>query len=291
MPLPRPDFTGLARRVRARLPDGAHPTAAILTLLREDADPALHPLLGELFAGTYSLNGPATRVFQHYVLGSRRFEQTYRQLPDFEVEGALENRDSPLLSAALSARLLDGLAANESLSASIYTARPSLPPHGQPADGALRYSPDAEIALDLLGLTGRLPLIAGGRLAWLAVGRGRGEGDYVKPSPVQALAAIGAAACGDEVSALHAAADFHEQRPLTGPLAALAAGPARVVVFEDSWRGIEAVRHAVATLNAAGAQLSLEAVGIVSEPAKREPLSTVADRLADHIEEGLVPYL
>src|SRR5207247_631529 len=78
-----------------------------------------------------------------------------------------------------------------------------------------------DLAAELVGLLGRCPLIASGRLAWLAVRRSRTIPEYVKPSPVHALAAIGAAVSGSECAALDAAAELIETGALTGPLADL----------------------------------------------------------------------
>jgi len=82
----------------------------------------------------------------------------------------------------------------------------------------------------LIGLAGCVPLIGQGRVAWLAERNGRAAVEYVKPSPVQALAAIGArrphgnrraARCRRSLRTRHA----------VGPLAALA-GPVCVVCWK-----------------------------------------------------------
>ena len=72
--------------------------------------------------------------------------------------------------------------------------------------------PEAELARELIGFDYTVPLIAGGRVQWLALQHGKGAGDYIKPSPVQALAAIGAAFSNEELPALHAAAALVENK-------------------------------------------------------------------------------
>ncbi len=289
--VPRPDLAALARAVFAATPEGTPSTATIWRLLQERTPEAAHPLLAELFNKNHLPSSPTTRVFQQIALGSARFTQIYGQPADFEAESALLAHDRPLLTPATRDRLLARIA-SEGWGAAIYTARPSLPPADLP-DGQreLRgHSPDADLAAEQLGLDG-LPLIAIGRLSWLAQRRGRDVANYAKPSPVQALAAIGAAASGTEAAALEAAAALVESGELVGPLAALAGQPFRVVVFEDSRGGIQGVRSAVELLRRAGLDVACEAVGIAYEPSKREALYPVAGRVVDDVNEALEAYL
>jgi hypothetical protein len=289
--VPRPDLVAVARAVFAATPEGAPSTATIWRLLQERTPEAAHPLLAELFIKNHLPGSPTTRVFQQIALGSARFAQTYGQPADFEAESALLAHDRPLLAPDTRDRLLARVA-TDGWGAAIYTARPSLPPADLP-DGQREqrdHSPDADLAAEQLGL-GRLPLIGIGRLSWLAQRRGRDVANYAKPLPVQALAAIGAAASGTEAAALEAAAALAESGKLVGPLAALAGQPFHVVVFEDSRGGIQAVRSAVELLRRAGLDVSCEAVGIAYEPSKREALYPVAGRVVDDVNEALEIYL
>ncbi|MDT8280919.1 MAG: hypothetical protein RQ806_10285, partial [Erythrobacter sp.] len=150
-------------------------------------------LLGDVYnvAGT-----PTTRLFQNFAIGSELFHKTYGEPGPVETESFISTRDEALLDSASRTRLLDW-ADDAQHGVVVYTARPSLPPADLASDTALTdtnfgYAPEAELALDLLGLTGRVPLIGQGRVGWLAWRSGRTAADYVKPSPVQALAAVGA---------------------------------------------------------------------------------------------------
>ncbi len=293
--VPRPDFAGRARALMAAHPPGAtHPSLTALAALKETSDSALHPLLEALLANVYVLQAPFTYIFQHYTLGSDRFAHFYDEIPRYQTGSLLLAHDEPLITPETTARLLE-LTARLGWRMAIFTARPSLPPADLPApDGSLPrhyFPPEGDLALELLGLSPHhCPLIAGGRLTWLAARRGRGSADYVKPSPVHALAAIAAAASGSEAAALESAADLAESGRLTGPLAGLAGTPARVVVFEDSAGGILAARRAAGMLQAAGAPVTVEAVGISTHAAKHGPLAEVSDRIAGDINAALEPY-
>jgi phosphoglycolate phosphatase-like HAD superfamily hydrolase len=283
----RPDFAALARQVRDQTPPGSPPTAAIQRVLGERADGSAAPLLVELFANIYDVHTPTTFVFQHYTLGGERFAQTYGLPAAFEAESALVVHDRPLLDADHRARLADWASA-EGQGMAIFTARPSLPPADLPAEARaalnpLTYPPEGDLAAELLGLAGEVPLISGGRMTWLAEQRDQPPGFYIKPSPVQAIAAIAAAASGEECAALLAAADFFHEGVVTGPLALLSERPVRAVVFEDSSTGIEAARAAVDLLRAGSLDVTVEAIGVAPERAKQEALR----RLADHVVEDV----
>jgi hypothetical protein len=289
--IPRPDYPALARAVQAEHRAGEAVSAAVRRVLASRSPAATHPLLAELFADVTAVSSPTTYIFQHYVLGSARFTETFGLPPAFEVESYLLAHDVPLLSPASKRRLHQGAAAGE-WGIAILTARGSYPPAGeQPVRGDMAYSPEAEPALERVGLNPAPPLIASGRIAWLARRYKRRTEDYLKPAPVQALAAIGAAASGLEVPALLAAADFYEHGKLGGPLADLSGSRVQVIVFEDTVVGIRATQRAAALLREAGLDVHLEAAGIAKESSKRAALAPIATRLFDDVNEALAFYL
>jgi len=174
-----------------------------------------------------------------------------------------------LLTPGMRARLQASCAEGR-VRVALYTARPSLPPAG--VDGPTTgYSPEAEAARCLVGLD-NYPLIGMGSMRWLAQRVGEEVGRLVKPSPVQALAAVGAAASGEERLALEAALGLCRNSELIPPLAI----PTLVMVhvFEDSTGGIAAVESAVAALRAAGVAAHCQAYGIVpSDGPKAEAMA------------------
>jgi hypothetical protein len=210
--------------------------------------PALDALFDTLLGHTYDFyRAPVTRHFQHLVIGSQGVRQTYGVDPDFESAAYLQKYDRPLIATDVRARLQESVARGE-VRVALYTARPSLPPVDADvaADG---YSPEAEMARSLAQMD-RYPLIGLGRIRWLAEISGERAERLVKPSPVQALAAIGAAWSGQETAALQAALALHRAGDLLPPLANVE--PSTVHVFEDSPGGIDAVRYAVDALQAVG---------------------------------------
>jgi beta-phosphoglucomutase-like phosphatase (HAD superfamily) len=289
-PLPRPDFVKAAREIAQHTTDGQVPAVVYLALISARTDPAHEPLLRALLGDVYNVKGTlTTRVFQTHTLGHARFAATYGYAAPFESGSYLAEYDTPLISPENRARLLDWIQPPDR-GAAIFTARPSLYPadlpadqRGQPASG---YAPEAELAAELIGLHGKLPLIGQGRIGWLAWRSGRGAAEYLKPSPVQALAAIGAAAFGSETSALQAAVTFFEHGELTGPLAALDHST-RVIVFEDSAGGIRATRRACELLHSAGLDVSFSAIGVSPQGHKRAALDPVADQVVDDVNAGL----
>ncbi len=270
-PLPRYDFGALAARVGARLAGGTGAARSARAVLWEEAGAipnlapatarALEALLEPLLGDTHDFyRAPMTRYFQHLAIGSRGVEATYGVKADFECQPYLTLYDHPLLEAAARERLLAALALGR-VWAALYIARPSLPPAG--VDGAgPGYSPEAELARDLVGLE-RCPLIGLGRVQWLAAQHGLSMVELVKPSPVQGLAAIGAAWSGDERAALEAALALHRDGVLRPPLAGQP--PTAVHVFEDAVRGLDAVERGVEALCAAGLAVAYHPYGIVPD--------------------------
>jgi hypothetical protein len=248
-------------------------------------------LFGELFGNIYDVHTPTTFIFQHYTLGGERFAQTYGLPAAFGTESALVTHDRPLLDAARREKLAVWHRA-EGQGMVIFTARPSLPPADLPdaeraALNPLTYPPEGDLAAELLGMAGEVPLISGGRMTWLAEQHDQPPGFYIKPSPVQAIAAIAAAASGKERAALLAAAEFFHEGAVTGPLAALSERPVRVVVFEDSSTGIDAARAAIDLLREGGLDVAFEAIGIAPEQSKQEALRRLADRVVEDVNRAV----
>lgn len=293
--LDRPDFVTIARQIRDRDSVNHFPASIYLTLLSEYTDPANVPLLTDLLRNVYDVLGTlTTRIFQAYTLGDTRYVATYGIPAPLASESYLTTQDSALLNPANQARLV-AWSRDPAHGTAIFTARPSLPPRDVPesvptvptASNLAGYAPEAELAADLLDMNGHVPLIGQGRVGWLAAQHGRGTADYIKPSPVQALAGIGAALAGSETAALLAAAAAVEHGTLTGPLAQLRDATTRVFVFEDSTGGIRATRSAVALLCDLGLDVQSVAVGISPNSDKRAALRAVADHVVDDVNAGL----
>lgn len=278
---PRPDYAALARRVGEHLGGQTSLAQAVRAVLWKEtlviaslgpSRPAVAALLEALLGHTHDFyRAPVTRYFQHLVIGSQGVSKTYGVAPDFESPAYLRHHDRPLLTPAVRARLHAAVAGKQ-VRAALYTARPSLPPAemDEPTTG---YSPEAEMARSLVGLEA-WPLIGTGKMRWLARQVGEKIERLVKPSPVQALAAIGAAWSGQEAAALEAALALHRDSKLSPPLADV--GPATIHVFEDTTGGLEAVGRGVEALQAAGAAVAWRPYGII--PTEGPKAATMAAR-------------
>lgn len=276
MILQQPDYAEIARQ--CPIPDGRHTNAAALTLGTLFSNiPAFIELLGQ----THTITAPMTQIFQHFVLGDEQYGRTYGLRPLFETPSLLQALDRPLLTPETHQRLME----DPALLPVIYTARPSLPPsfvsdwHG--------YSPEAEIAQRLLNFFD-IPLIAYGRMQWLAKEVGQPSHSFVKPSPVQGLAAI--------YSAVLQGSENWEDRALR--LAATDAPPPnemrgiewQIVVCEDSPASIRGVRAAVEQLSR-HLPISVIGVGVAHTPENAETLGQVADYVVSDVNAGLAQAL
>lgn len=274
------DYRTPILQIGARLRVGESPSDRLLGLLHEDQQgkglfPHLkgHPILNELLANTRQPSrSQTTRIFQHFSLGSEIFNRTYRLPAEFDTPSLLQAYDRPLLPKHLHSELVarnqrDGLAI------AAYTMRPSLPPREVSA-ALLGYAPEAEMALELAGME-RFPLIGYGRIRYLAEKTGAPAEGYMKPSPVQAMAAIFAAISGDEAASLELAAQIHSWGRVDGLARRIANSSLEVHVFEDSPGGIEAVRRAAQELAQNGINVRTHAWGVANQTDKLAALQAI----------------
>lgn len=291
--IPRPDFSALARRVGTATPPGSLPAHIALAQFNAAwADSPLRDMLAPLWRALlhncYDIDhAPVMRIVQHFAVGAEHYQSSYNLQPLFTSESLLATLDKPFLSPYWRDRVLAARATRQAFPA-LYTARPSLPP--REVTHALRgFTPEAEIAQQLVGLA-NVPVIGFGRVDWLAAQVGELSQNLVKPSPVQALAAIGAAMHGQERAALFAAHILATQNKLYPPLAEVA-GQA-VHVFEDSASSLRAVTQAVALLNAHGLEVTLTRHGIARPGSvKHAALSAIADVVHPSINDALAHVL
>jgi hypothetical protein len=194
------------------------------------------------------------RVFQHYTLGSKKFKETYNMSEEFETESFLLKRDKSNINNEVRAKLRQS---NHRLAA--FTARPSSPPRDIDTSH-IGYAPEAELALELVGLSD-IPLIGYGRLEYLARQRGLDTAALVKPSPIQALAAIAAAFTGEEWPAIRAAADWQKTGRLNSVFSKLP-GSFELIVVEDTMGGIFSTLKAGEILQQAGMEITIQTLGL-----------------------------
>jgi len=220
------------------------------------------------------------RLFQHYSLGSHAFSKTYNLPAEVETESFLHTHDRSNINDAILARLrqphihLAGL-----------TARPSAPPR-EVGDSHFGYAPEAEIALNLVGLAD-IPFIAFGKLEYLAAQRGLDAGALIKPSPVHALAATAAALTGDEWAGLQSAGDWFQTGKLNGVFATLPR-EFELFVVEDTLGGIRSTQAAGEILRQNGFDVITHTIGLTSGSASKIEAFTQAGILHFENWEALI---
>ena len=216
-----------------------------------------YELRKNLLTGTRSVHKSHTmRIFQHYTLGSQNFTDTYHLEAEIETESFLLKHDQPNLDDSVRAALR-----RDGNRIAAFTARPSRPPR-ETTGSALGYAPEAELALELVGLQG-IPLVAFGKLEYIAAQYQLDPEVLLKPSPFHALAATLAAWRGEELSALQAAYEWRNTGALTGRFSALPAS-FELVVIEDTLGGIRSAQAAGKILRAAGFDVAVRALGLTS---------------------------
>lgn len=268
----RPDFAAWARRTGAF---AGLPHARARALLLSEAPPDLHPAIHRLLDDVRDPRvSETTRLLYTFVLGSARFEQHFGLPAEVETPSLLETMDVPIPEARSRQIIL-------SHAASAYTARPTLPPDG--SRPGLYQTPEGEIALAQLGMP-ELPLMGLGPMQWLADVKGGSIWDYAKPALVQPVAAM-LAAVGFPLPEAALAAYAFVMQGETSDVARLAGR--RVIVFEDNAGGVRAARQAAEALARAGVPIRVTGFGVARDPAKREALAEVCDRLFDDVNAAL----
>ncbi|MBE0669749.1 MAG: hypothetical protein IH588_04105 [Anaerolineales bacterium] len=196
------------------------------------------------------------RLFQHYSLGNKMFSETYDLPAEVETESYLHTHDRSNINDVVRRKLRQ-----PNMYMAGLTARPSAPPR-KVSDFHFGYAPEAEIALELVGLAD-IPLIAFGKLEYLAAQCGLDAGTLIKPSPVHALAAVAAALTGNEWMSLQSAGNWIQSGKLNGVFAGLPR-EFEIFVVEDTMGGIRSTQEAGRILNQNGFNVNIHALGLTS---------------------------
>ncbi len=163
------------------------------------------------------------------------------------------------------------------------TGRAVARPHERALFNNLSYSPEADLALESLGLEA-IPLVGYGQVAQLAETTGGSPAGYAKPSPVQALGALGAALTRDERRAMRAA----ERWVSRGDPGFFAGLPRlEIHVFEDSAGGMCAVRMVTEMLEEIGIAARLHPWGVTTSPTKRAALAEAGAVCYEDVNEAV----
>lgn len=217
--------------------------------------PIPEPLRKNLLTETRNVHkSHSMRTFQHFTLGNKHFAETYDLQAEFKTESLLLKHDISNIDEKIRAELLQ-----EGNHLVAFTARPSAPPR-EVDDSHLDYAPEAELALELVGLAD-IPLMAFGKLEYIASQHQLDPATLIKPSPFHALAGILAAWTGDELSALQATYDWYITGTLDGRFAELPKS-FELIVIEDTMGGIHSAWKVGEILQGADFDVTVKPMGL-----------------------------
>jgi hypothetical protein len=201
--------------------------------------------------------------------------------------------DHPCLSDKLRKQLLRTVR-QKAIHSAICTARPSFAPKDAPIDPS-PYFPEAELGRDLINLT-ELPMIGWGGMQSLGVFVHQNASQFLKPQPVQTLAAIAMAFGLPEWDALTWAYQLWSRREgkgnhdLKGELnfEFRLPGEMEVVIFEDMENGLLAGKKAQSILEEQGYKIDLLRLwGITNNEEKAKVLRSYGANVVDSINNAL----
>jgi hypothetical protein len=288
--LPKVRWDDYFKKIKAVLVKELSPSESVLSDIKNRGADSILPflfgmsMLDELLANTrlpeFSL---ITRLFQNLVLGSDMFYRTYPFEPLVDCESYLDKFDEALINSNCWKRIAIRTQ-EQGLRCAVYTLRPSLAALGS-GFTSQSFSPEAEMALRLVKAP-PISLIGYGQISCLAEKIKQTPDSLLKPNPVQALAAIGAALCNDEWKALQWAyllLNAVDHEPHDETLGIKIPEKIRVNVFEDSSYGIQAVLGAAKILKNHKIESGVAAWGIASSPLKIKALKRQGAMVFDDI--------
>ena len=281
-PSPRtlPDFRELARVLSTVDLLHLHPLerAGRLFLGQNHHTARQEQILKDLILGARLAEISLThRTFQELVLGSAEFSRTYDLPAELNSESYLLKYDRSNLSSVDSIRLQDWMFL-PGHAAALITSRPSHPPAG------IFSTPEAELGAELVGLEG-IPILGWGGMCWLGLQRHTDPQNFLKPSPVHALAGLRMAWGESQETALAAAADLVENNQTDSSWQRLEA--AQVSVFEDTPGGIKSLRSAKGVLGRAGIHIEANSYGIAQNQVKVQALKALGAQISPSLVEAL----
>lgn len=272
-----------------------HPPDAALQIFKQQMERALPEdvcsgwldLERGFLSGTRSAyESYGTRLFQNVLLGPEEFEATYGLPSEYHGVALLRTEDVVLINES-SVQMLRGLNGRPHFRIAIYTARPSHPPEGISEHRG--YCPEAEVALELAGLSG-IPLVGMGMMDWLAARHGESPESLTKPHTTQAFAALIAAASQSyDANVLESAYDLgvRNKNPQDTILDLLRDRIVTIYLFEDTISGIRPVMRVAEQLNEHGYAMSVRALGIAKDESKRKALQPLCVELFEVVNDAI----
>ena len=227
------------------------------------------PLLAQMLSNTRSVTDcMTTLILQNFQLGDEIFERAFRIPAEVKTRSLLQMNDRPLLTETNRLEL-QSLFDQKRIYLAYLTLRPSYPPRELDLE-LTGYSPEAELAIEKMDLV-NVPLMAYGRMQYLAGQLNVTTASLVKPYPYQALAGIMAALDGHELPALQWTGKIYRMMQQTAVGEKMNSSDLTEIgllddldihIFEDMPVGIQSTRKAAELLTAFGINVRLTAWGI-----------------------------
>lgn len=204
---------------------------------------------------------------QETVLGSRTYEAHYNLKAKMNIESYLTKFDRPLLSGKHYDYFRDWLD-HPDHHAGIITNRPSRNPPGYLS------SPEAELGIELIGFED-LPYIGSGLLGWFAANHSQYPPHiFLKPNPVHTLALVQRCLGRNLIDSLHISVSLWQGSGTLTDWLALA--NSKIVIIEDSVKGLLSGKAAYQLIKALGIDVDLTLVGISQNQIKLDALEQVS---------------
>lgn len=297
------DFIKVVQNLRTILLEGSPPAHSVF--VAETQTKTTHffpnlknqPIFRELLGNSQDLeNNQVTRLIQNFVIGSEKFQDIFHSSPLVETEPYLETFDKVLVSNNFISTLKEKCD-EDHFSACILTARPSIPPHECRA-GSVHFFPEAEMGIRLVGVD-FLPHIGFGNLQSWAYQHRTTPFQYLKPHPLQALAAIITAQGLEECEAMELAHDLvgigngetNNRLVIIQKIKDLLPEEFELVIFEDIVNGLQAVRNACNIFQKIGICSFPRYYGIAGESSKQKTLRDFGAEIFDNVNEGFDYFL
>jgi hypothetical protein len=292
------DYAPTLRELGQYMKPGEAPAESLLALCRAGDGSHLFPclsgqgVLNDLLLHTRRpAHSKTTHIFQTYVLGDQVFAKSMGLTPEVATESLLERYDLPLLASETRGQLLAAAAAGVRMA--VYTARPSIP-LGAVAERLAVFTPEAELALELIGMQA-IPVIGSGQMGEAAMRLGEHEDRMAKPSPYHALAAIAAAWLGDRAAALrwveYVFRWIEREESLPAGLSKILPDRLSLDIFEDSPAGMRGGKAAARILAGLGTAVEIRLWGVSDHPEKRAALSAEGAQLFPDINQAVAKAL
>jgi len=219
-------------------------------------------------------SSPILPIHQEIILGSQVFHEYYNLKPIFNEESFLLKFDRPKLKTETLISILNllNLPANAGC---VMTNRPSKTPPGYLS------SPEAELGLKCAGIE-NFPYISSGILSWYSnVILNNPNLSLLKPNPTHALASLRMCLGESVFDAIEKSFLMIQGKSKETDWSRF--NQSKIVVFEDSTKGLLSAKAAQELLQEFGIITDLELVGVSSNPIKTEALGKITTKIIDDI--------